>query len=252
MEPLFVIALAAVATSILSGVFGMAGGLVLMAVCAALLPVTDAMLVHGATQIVANGFRFWLLREHVHWRGVAFFALGGLAPLALFRAFALAVDPATVYLLLGGIPIAASLVPVRYAPRFDRAGQAVLCGVTTTAGQLTAGATGATLDVFFTRAGLGRHAVVATKACTQALGHGMKLVHFGLLAAASSTPTSVKPAALVALAAAALGGTLVGRRFLEGIGEGSFRVWTRRLVLALSAGFLVQGVRMVALTGFGR
>jgi uncharacterized membrane protein YfcA len=249
MDPLLAIALLAVATSTLSGVFGMAGGLVLMAACAALLPVTDAMLVHGATQIVANGFRFWLLRGHVHWRGALWFALGGLAPLALFRAFEIAVDPGTVYLLLGGIPLAASLVPARLAPRFDRPGQAVLCGAATTVGQLSAGATGATLDVFFTRAGLGRHAVVATKALVQTLGHAAKLLHFGLLAAATPTPTSVTPAALVALAAAALAGTLVGRRFLEGVGEGSFRVWTRRLVLALSAGFLAQGLRMVALPG---
>lgn len=244
------IALVAVLTSTLSGIFGMAGGLILMGVCTALLPVTDAMLVHGATQIVANGFRFFLLREHVHWRGVAFFALGGLVPLAVFRAFALSVEPATVYVLLGGIPLAASLVPARFAPRFERPGQAALCGVTTTTGQLTAGATGATLDVFFTRAGLGRHAVVATKACAQTLGHGMKLLHFGLLAAASPTPVGVTPAALVALAAAALAGTLVGRRFLEGIGEGSFRRWTRRLVLALSAGYLAQGLRLVVVAGF--
>jgi hypothetical protein len=92
---------------------------------------------------------------------------------------------------------------------------------------------------------------VATKACTQALGHAWKLLHFGLLAAASPTPSSVTPASLVAFAAAALGGTLVGRRFLDRMADGAFRAWTRRLALALSAGFVVQGARLVV-TGCGR
>ena len=42
-------------TSILSGIFGMAGGMILMGLLLWLLPVADAMALHGVTQIASNG-----------------------------------------------------------------------------------------------------------------------------------------------------------------------------------------------------
>ena len=54
-------------TSLLSGVFGMAGGVVLMGVFTALLPVAAAMVTHGAVQLIANGFRAVLHRRHLRW-----------------------------------------------------------------------------------------------------------------------------------------------------------------------------------------
>ena len=44
-------------TSVVSGVFGMAGGLVLLGSLLALLPVATAIAVQGAIQTVANGSR---------------------------------------------------------------------------------------------------------------------------------------------------------------------------------------------------
>ncbi len=55
-------------TSVLSGLVGMAGGAVLMAVLITILPVSSAMILHGATQAMANGSRTLLLREHLIWR----------------------------------------------------------------------------------------------------------------------------------------------------------------------------------------
>jgi uncharacterized membrane protein YfcA len=62
------VALAVFATSALSGVFGMAGGLVLLAILLAMLPVATAIAVQGAIQIVANGSRAWFSRAHIDWR----------------------------------------------------------------------------------------------------------------------------------------------------------------------------------------
>jgi uncharacterized protein len=62
------VALAVFATSTLSGVFGMAGGLVLLAILLAMLPVATAIAVQGAIQIVANGSRAWFSRAHIDWR----------------------------------------------------------------------------------------------------------------------------------------------------------------------------------------
>ncbi len=47
-------------SALISGVFGMAGGLTLMGVLAGMLPVATAMLLHGAVQMVSNGYRAFL------------------------------------------------------------------------------------------------------------------------------------------------------------------------------------------------
>ena len=43
-----------IVTSIISGIFGMAGGLVLMLILGLILPVQSAMVLHGATQFFSN------------------------------------------------------------------------------------------------------------------------------------------------------------------------------------------------------
>src|SRR5688500_17001950 len=99
-------------TSVLSGVFGMAGGLLLMGVYAATLPVASAMVLHGATQIVANGSRAALLREHIAWRGVGLYAVGAAAACALLWGVRYVPDTRTVFLALGLVPFVAVLSPV--------------------------------------------------------------------------------------------------------------------------------------------
>ena len=46
-----------VATSFLSGIFGMAGGMILIGVLLALLPLPQAMVLHAVTQMASNGWR---------------------------------------------------------------------------------------------------------------------------------------------------------------------------------------------------
>ena len=72
------------ATAVLSGVIGMAGGVLLMAVLVTLLPVASAMILHGAVQAASNGARFLFLREHVMWGILPLYAVGAVIALLLF------------------------------------------------------------------------------------------------------------------------------------------------------------------------
>ena len=65
-------------TAFVSGIFGMAGGMILMAVLVALMPVATAMIVHGAIQMVSNGYRAVLWRRHIKWGIFARYAAGSL------------------------------------------------------------------------------------------------------------------------------------------------------------------------------
>ena len=69
------IIVAAALTALLSGIFGMAGGLLLMGALALLLPVSAAFVTHGILQLVSNGWRAIVHREHVVWRVLGAYAL---------------------------------------------------------------------------------------------------------------------------------------------------------------------------------
>jgi uncharacterized membrane protein YfcA len=65
MSPLLlaIIALATFCTSILSGIFGMAGGMILLAALMTVMPVATAIAVQGVIQLIANGSRAIFSRE---------------------------------------------------------------------------------------------------------------------------------------------------------------------------------------------
>jgi len=69
MSPALMATLCAVivGTSFLSGVFGMAGGLILVGVLLALMPLPAAMALHAVTQIASNIWRGALWWRHIRW-----------------------------------------------------------------------------------------------------------------------------------------------------------------------------------------
>ena len=76
------------ATAFLSGLFGMAGGMILIGVLLALLPLPAAMVLHAVTQMASNGWRAVLWRRHIAWAPVCSNFLG--AALALLAVVAVA------------------------------------------------------------------------------------------------------------------------------------------------------------------
>ena len=68
---LFVVA---IGTSIISGILGMAGGLLLLVALLVRLEPVVAIPIHGIVQLVSNGSRAWFLRREVRWGAVLRFA----------------------------------------------------------------------------------------------------------------------------------------------------------------------------------
>ena len=67
MKIALLILVAATITACISGIFGMAGGMIFMGVIATIMGVAEAMVVHGAVQSVSNSSRAWLLRPDIRW-----------------------------------------------------------------------------------------------------------------------------------------------------------------------------------------
>ncbi len=241
MDTLPALTAAVFLTSVLSGVFGMAGGMVLMLLLSVVLPVREAMLVHGLAQAVANGARFVLLRRHVAWAVVGRYLAAAALVLGVVSTVRLVPDRATVQLVLGGSALLGVCVPARSAPSVRSRHGAALCGAVVTLAQLTAGVSGPLLDVFFVRSDLDRRAIVGTKAFTQTCGHLLKLAYFGVVVGVPGAALPGAPSAF-AIAAAAVAGTSLGRRLLERLDDRSFRRISLGLVVVLALVSCGRGV----------
>ena len=240
-----VLALAVLVTATLSGIFGMAGGMVLMGVLAWALPVGAAMMLHGTTQAVSNGYRAVLNRHDIQWHLMAGYALGAAAAAAFFMAVAIVPGKATVFLVLGSVPFIAAALPQRVALDITRPGIALLSGFLITGVNLVAGVAGPLLDIFYVRTGLTRHQVVASKAVTQTVSHLMKLVYFGLLTATLDGMTVLPWWAYAMVIPLAMIGTALGKQALDRMTDGHFRRWSRWIVLGLGAVFLARGIALL-------
>ncbi|MGE0573378.1 MAG: TSUP family transporter [Reyranella sp.] len=236
------LAAVAVATSFISGIFGMAGGMLLIGFLLVLLPVPVAMVFHGVIQIAANGWRAWLWRHHVNWRVVLNFGLGSGASLVAFSSLDFVPDKAMVLMVLGLTPFVALSVPHRIAPNIERGGQAFVAGVIGGAMQLVSGVTGPILDIFYVRTGMTRQVNISTKAAAQVLGHLTKVTYFaGLIADPAGRDLGQWLVIGYASVFATLGTTL-SRRFLDRMSDKQFYHWTRRVILVIGTVYIGQAV----------
>jgi hypothetical protein len=213
-----------------------------MGLLLALMPLAHAMALHGITQIASNAARAWLWRQDVCWPIVARYAAGALVAVA-----AVAFGPVTptkpmALIFIGLVSLVGLGLPARWTPNVMDARQAVGCGTLCTTLHLTCGVSGPMLDLFFVRADLATREIIATKAAINTGGHFVKLVYFGHALFAGGG--AISPVAIVLAIAAALLGTQLSRILLEAIDDASFRRWSQRLIAAIAAVSLVQGVTL--------
>jgi uncharacterized membrane protein YfcA len=240
------LAVVAVVTSFISGIFGMAGGMLLIGFLLLILPVPVAMVFHGVIQICANGWRSWLWRHHINWRVVVEFGLGSAFSLVVFSSFAFVPPKWAVLMAVGATPFIALSVPSTVAPSIERRGQAFLAGAIGGALQLVAGVTGPILDVFYVRSGMTRQVNVSTKAAAQVMGHLTKVIYFGGLVANPAGRDLEQWLVMAFAAVFAVLGTTLSRSFLDRLSDKQFYYWTRRVILAIGAVYVAQGVWQVA------
>jgi len=236
--------LASLVTSFISGILGMAGGMILMGVLLAFLPLAAAMMLHGICQFAANGWRAFMLRREIDWRVFRGYAIGAILALGLFALLRLVVSKPVALIAMGLTPFVALALPEKLHLNVERRGQSFACGFICSALALTAGISGPILDVFFVRSKMTRHKVVATKASTQSLSHVLKIIYFGGVLAVEGG--AVEPALAAMMVALAFIGTSLSRQVLERITDASFRLWTRWTVMTLGAIYLASGVVSLA------
>jgi len=229
---------ATLVTAFISGILGMAGGMILMGALLLALPVPQAMVLHGITQLASNGWRALLWRALIDWRCVLGFAGGAAVALAVFATLHLVLDRALVLLALAVPPFLLPLLPRSLELNVDRRGHPFACGLACMAVQLLSGVSGPLLDTFFLLSRKNRKEVVATKAALQTLGHTAKIAYFGGIAASARA----EPLAVAVMVGCAVIGTSASRGALERLTDTDFRLWTRRTILGVSCVYLASGL----------
>ncbi len=239
---LVLVAISVLATSFISGIFGMAGGMILMGVLITFMPVSAAMVLHGAAQLTSNGWRAVLWRRHVDFRIFGRFLIGLLLASLMFTFIGFIPDRALVLITLGIVPFLIFVIPRRYVPQVTSRWGAELCGFLNTAMQFIAGVSGPLLDIFYVRTDMDRRAVVATKAACQACAHLAKLIYFGnALSGGEPLPTLL----IVLAIGMAVTGTSLSKFVLERLNDQQFRRWTQMLVMAIGTVYLLQGIHLM-------
>ena len=225
--------------SVVSGVFGIAGGMIMLGVLLIFFDVPTAMVLFSLLAATGNAWRVVSWWGHVNWRIMWGYAAGGLIATVLLGFVAFVPSKAMVYLILGLIPYVIELLPRDHHPNIEWRGIPLLSGLATTAIQLVAGNGGLLLDVFFQKSSLDRRTTVATKAICGTVGNLARMAYFGTIAGVEEAfPLwAFIPAALLAIA-----GTMVAPYILERMSYQEFRRWTRQIIFAVSAVYLARGL----------
>lgn len=236
------LAVIALASSALSAVVGMAGGIILLACMLLVLDPLVAIPIHGVIQIVSNGSRAAILVRHVRWDiawryGVL---LGPGAYLGLL--VALDLPQRIMRGLIGVFVLCATWLPglrtdPQRPPAAPRLRSFFLLGGA--AGTLTmlVGAIGPMIAPFFLNRGLSRQEIVGTKAMCQFLGHLVKLLLFGLAGFAFLAWLKL----YLVLVPMTILGTWVGSRLLERVSERVFTIIYKVALTGIAFFLIAQG-----------
>lgn len=234
---------AAVLTSAVSGVLGMAGGVILLSIMLLRLDPVVAIPVHGVVQMASNGFRVWFQRKHVAWRAVWPMLLPLIPAVAIGVLVVSSIPAGAARIAVAVFTLLATWAPGRLAlltrphqnARFGMVWGGALIGFLTP----ILGATGLLLAPFIMALELGAQATVGTLAACQLFQHAAKVACFGI--GGFDLGRYLVPCLL--LCAAAFLGSLVGARVLDRVPQHVFKPMVRWVVTALALTLLYQGVR---------
>ena len=232
-------------TATLSGIFGMAGGLVLMGALAFVLPVSAAFVTHGLLQLVANGWRAVLHRKHIAWPILLNYAIAAAVAAGCVALVAFTPSQPLLFLLLGLVPMLVWLPKNWVQLDASRPAHALISGFLVTGLNLTAGVAGPLLDIFFVRTELTRHQIVATKAATQVFSHLAKIIVYGAPLLVAGTTGTLPSLWIFALAIpASMLGTAAGGWVLDRMTDTNFKRWTAWIVTLIGVFYLIKAANL--------
>lgn len=247
-----ILAITALLTSMISGMLGTAGGIMLLAVLFSFLTHAETIPIHALVQLVSNSTRLIAFFKNIDVSALARFVTGMLPGVLLgsvvyYRFGTPAGSEPYLKMIVGVYILLATFLPKPANRPGHRSSWAFpMIGFVAGAAALTVGATGPLIAPVFAREGFVKERLVATKAVCQAVMHLAKLPVFllaGSMGKFSQFDFSRLGLLVVLMAAMVIPGTLLGKRALRYISADQFRFLYRgALVLAALKVLLIDGV----------
>lgn len=243
-----ILVLAALLTSILSAIVGMAGGITLLAVMLLFLPPLVVIPLHGVVQLVSNSSRTFIQRDHLRWGIIWRYGVLLLPAGFVGLEVAQSIPPDIAKGIIGVFVLMATWTPglmllgTRPADANPHVRFLILGGVVGVV-NMNVGATGPLIAPFFLNLGLTRFQLIGTKAASQTLGHLAKLVVFGIAGFAFGEWLLV----LAILSLCVVAGTWLGSRLLEHVNE----VWFVRFYKTVLTVIAIRLALMAILPAVG-
>jgi len=250
------------ASSLVSGLTGLAGGVLLLSALALLFPIEVVIPLHASAQVLANLSRVLMLRDFIEWRIWSAFNLltipagllgayavpylpkelikasvGAVILLAALYSLKALMAPPSTPKLEASAPEADELAPTLEEPHAQVSSRAryVALGATSSLLGMVVGATGPLIAPFFMIAGLKRERFIATKSACQLTVQLIKTALFAQVL--SFSYMSYKEELSLALVGI-LTGTWVAKRLLSRLSG----PWLELLIVAL---LITLGGRMI-------
>ncbi|WP_163272302.1 sulfite exporter TauE/SafE family protein [Chelativorans alearense] len=233
-----VLVIASFFTSALTAVFGIGGGVAMLALLGLFIPVAALIPVHGLVQLGSNTGRAWHQRAHIV-RGIAApFIAGSVVGAVVGTFFVVQLPDAVLKLALGLFVITVTWAKIPGAARIGRAGLVAGSALLALLSMFF-GATGPLFAAAFSQIITDdRKALIATQAAGMTIQHALKVVAFSVAGFAFA---QWLPFIVVMIASGYLG-TLYGTRLLEKFPEESFRRWFRIGLTLLALDLVRRGI----------
>lgn len=234
MDPLW-LGLAALASSTLTGVFGVGGGVLLIVLMAQFVPPAVLIPLHALVMLYSNTQRTYIQRSHVHWAYVWPFLAGSILGIALMSAWATQL-PAQY----GQIALAVFVLVSTWRAEWLRLKDwpPAFSGTLTSMMTLFLGATGPLVMSVLPKQQWSKHQIVGTHGMVMTVQHGLKAVAFLILGFSLGDWWI----ALVAMCVGASLGNVLGAHWLGRLPEARFVWWVNALLTLLALRLLVQAL----------
>ena len=239
MQIEYILGLISFLTSVIAGVIGFGGGMLLIAVLPLFLSPNLIIPIHGITQLASNSSRMLFSLEFVRWSLLPKFLVGSLAGIMLFGFLLSNISTEYVPFAIGGY-ILLNLWSQRFAKFIKKYESYYLIGLLQTGLGLIVGATGPLSLTVLTKELDSKDEIIATSSMFMTISHVAKIPVFLVLGVSLFENLTL----LVSMIAGAILGSFIGTK-LRLAAQNEQLIWLVKIMLsALAVNMIISTIML--------